>query len=79
MNDYIIPLKEGGDKGIPNHLKYKIINLIEKQKNNWEESLYEKSITAKGKNTNIIKSSLNNEEQIINVNINLFLYYNIKY
>ena len=70
MNDYIIPLKEGGDKGIPNHLKYKIINLIEKQKNNWEESLYEKSITAKGKNTNIIKSSLNNEEQIINVNIN---------
>ena len=30
-------------------LKYKIINLIEKQKNNWKDSLYEKSILVKGK------------------------------
>ena len=41
---------DNNDKNIPEYLKYKIINLIEKQKNNWEESLFEKSITAKGKN-----------------------------
>ena len=40
MDDYIIPIKEQKDSDIPSHLKYKIINLIEKQKNNWEESLY---------------------------------------
>ena len=39
-------------------LKYKIINLIEKQKNQWRNSLYEKSILAKGKKniTSINKS-----------------------
>ena len=55
MNDYIIPIingKDEEDKNIPGYLKYKIINLIEKQKNNWEESLYEKSILAKGKEKN---------------------------
>ena len=35
---------------LPGFLKYKIINLIEKQKNKWKDSLYEKSILAKGKN-----------------------------
>ena len=37
---------------LPGFLKYKIINLIEKQKNKWKDSLYEKSILAKGKKTN---------------------------
>ena len=34
---------------LPGFLRYKIINLIEKQKNKWKDSLYEKSILAKGK------------------------------
>ena len=58
MNDNLIPIsnkiikkeKDTDITDIPGYLKYKIINLIEKQKNNWEESLYEKSIIAKGKN-----------------------------
>ena len=37
-------------ENLPGFLKYKIINLIEKQKNKWKDSLYEKSILAKGKN-----------------------------
>ena len=36
---------------LPGYIKYKIINLIEKQKNKWEESLFEKSILVKGKNS----------------------------
>ena len=34
---------------LPGHIKYKIINLIEKKKSNWEETQYEKNIHAKGK------------------------------
>ena len=34
---------------IPGYVKYKIINLIEKKKNGWEETQYEKNIHAKGK------------------------------
>ena len=45
----IIQTDNNNNKNIPDYLKYKIINLIEKQKNNWEESMFEKSITAKGK------------------------------
>jgi len=37
------------NEDLPGFLKYKIINLIEKQKNKWKDSLYEKSILAKGK------------------------------
>ena len=50
MKECIIPIINNNDKNIPEYLKYKIINLVEKQKNNWEESLFEKSIIAKGKN-----------------------------
>ena len=50
MKECINPIINNNDKNIPEYLKYKIINLIEKQKNNWEESLFEKSIIAKGKN-----------------------------
>ena len=39
-------------------LKYKIINLIEKKNNNWQDSLFEKSISAKCKN-NKSRNSLN--------------------
>ena len=49
MKECITPMIEENNKKIPDYLKYKIINLIEKQKNNWEESMFEKSITAKGK------------------------------
>ena len=62
MNDYIIPIKEQKNSDIPSYLKYKIINLIEKQKNNWEESLYEKSIIAKGKNNTLLLSNSYNED-----------------
>ena len=47
------------DENLPSFLKYKIINLIEKQKNKWEDSLFEKSILAKGKK-NIKKNNNNN-------------------
>ena len=50
INDYIIPTSNNKDIKLPGYIKYKLINLIEKQKNNWEESLYEKSISSKGKN-----------------------------
>ena len=52
MKECIIPIIKNSDdnKKIPEYIKYKIINLIEKQKNNWEESMFEKSILAKGKN-----------------------------
>ena len=36
-------------ENLPGFIKYKIINLIEKQKNKWEDSLFEKSILVKGK------------------------------
>ncbi len=56
MNKKLFKIKE--DESIPGHLKYRIINLFEKQKNNWEDSLYEKSFIPKGK-------GLNNEESKI--------------
>ena len=34
---------------MPGFIKYKIINLLEKKKNGWEETEYEKNIKAKGK------------------------------
>ena len=76
MYDYIIPIingKKEKDKNIPGYLKYKIINLIEKQKNNWEESLYEKSIIAKGRNNNfeyITKNDNDNNNVIDDYNTN---------
>ena len=53
IKDNIIPIisnDNNDNKNLPNYLKFKIINLIEKKKNNWKDSLYEQSITAKGKN-----------------------------
>ena len=37
------------DKNLVQYVKYKIINLIERSKNNWEKSKYDKSLDAKGK------------------------------
>jgi hypothetical protein len=34
---------------LPGHVKYKIINLIEKKKGGWEETKFEKNSIAKGK------------------------------
>ena len=53
MNKKLFNIKD--EESIPGHLKYRIINLFEKQKNNWKDSLYEKSFIPKGK-------GLNNEE-----------------
>ena len=54
MKECTIPiLNDMNDKNIPGYLKYKIINLKEKQKNNWKESMFEKSILAKGKNNEL--------------------------
>ena len=47
---------------LPGFLKYKIINLIEKQKNQWKDSLYEKSILAKGKNN--LNTSINKSHKL---------------
>ena len=50
INIYINKLSDvQNDKQIPGFIKYKIINLIERSKNNWEESKYAKSLKAKGK------------------------------
>ncbi|MCQ2820602.1 MAG: MIF4G domain-containing protein, partial [archaeon] len=37
-------------KDLPGYIKYKIINLIEKKKDGWKETKFEKNIQAKGKN-----------------------------
>ena len=53
---------------LPGHIKYKIINLIEKQKNKWEESLFEKSILVKGKKSLLSEnSSKNNKNSYLKV------------
>ena len=52
VDEYLKKLNEVIDKkdlSIEAHVKYKIINLIERSKNNWEKSKFEKSIEAKGK------------------------------
>ena len=69
INDKLINItNKNKNDNLPNYLKYKIINLIEKQKNNWKESLYEKSITAKGKNNDplieINNNIYNNENNV---------------
>ena len=73
MKDNIYPIVSNNNtnnKGLPNYLKFKIINLIEKKKNNWKDSLYEQSIIAKGKdNNNINNSSLYNDGTESKINI----------
>ena len=68
--------KNNDNKGLPNYLKFKIINLIEKKKNNWKDSLYEQSIVAKGKNSNI---SISHDLTDSNINIDESLLDNQKF
>ena len=49
VKEYLERLDEIKDKGIDEPVKYKIINLIERSKNNWEKSQFEQSLEAKGK------------------------------
>ena len=52
VDEYLQKLEEiiyKKDTYIDQPIKYKIINLIDKSKNNWEKSKFEKSIEAKGK------------------------------
>ena len=51
VDTYLKKLEEVNkkDEGIVQYVKYKIINLIERSKNNWEKSRFEKSLEAKGK------------------------------
>ena len=56
MNNKLSQIKD--NLTIPVHLKYRIINLFEKEKNNWKDSLYEKSFIPKGKNEEEIKITL---------------------
>ena len=72
MKDCIMPIvsvNKSENKNLPNYLKFKIINLIEKKKNNWKDSLYEQSIIAKGKNNNINNISLYHDGGDSNINI----------
>ena len=69
LNDNLSPIIEKGDNNLPNYLRFKIINLIEKKKNNWKDSLFEQSITAKGKNNNNL--SIYHEHDGANNNINI--------
>ena len=51
VNEYLNKLKVviEEEKGIVQYVKYKIINLIERSKNGWEKSKFDKSLEAKGK------------------------------
>ncbi len=72
MKDNICPIISNNNEendGLPNYLKFKIINLIEKQKNNWKDSLYEQSIVAKGRNNNNISFYHDGNDSNININI----------
>ena len=78
IKDNMIPIisnssKNNENSSLPNYLKFKIINLIEKKKNNWKDSLYEQSIIAKGKNNNINNISLCHDggDSIINIDESL--------
>jgi hypothetical protein len=51
VKEYLKKLEDVIEKeqGIVQYVKYKIINLIERSKNNWEKSKFEQSLEAKGK------------------------------
>jgi len=66
ISEKILIIKD--NEKIPNYLKYKIINLLEKQNNNWKDTLFEKSIIPKGKEK-IIKN-INEDDYDYNNNNN---------
>ena len=60
------------DNSLPQNIKYLIINLLEKKKNNYEESLFEKSLKAKSKKEleeEEIKEKKEKEQETINEKI----------
>ena len=74
IKDNMLPIISNNNeenKNLPNYLKFKIINLIEKKKNNWKDSLYEQSIIAKGKNNNNISLYHDGGDSIINIDESL--------
>ena len=80
MNKKLTLIKE--EELIPGHLKYRIINLFEKQNNNWKDSLYEKSLIPKGKgNEEEIKINLSDidREDIIKEDLKKWFDYLNKY
>ena len=52
------------EDGIKGYLKYNVINLVEKRNNSWEETMFQKFITAKGKGGNIIEEKLGNQSNM---------------
>ena len=66
VEEYLKKLSEviENDKNLVQYVKYKIINLIERSKNNWEKSKYDKSLDAKG------KKDLEDEEETENNEMN---------
>jgi hypothetical protein len=62
IDDYIKRLDIiESDKNIPGHIRYKIINLIEKRNRGWEESKVDKTVLAQGKNQ--IKEEYESEQR----------------
>jgi translation initiation factor 4G len=49
MNEILDKLNEVKESNLPGYVKYKIINLIERKNNNWEESEFSKFQKAKGR------------------------------
>jgi len=68
INIYIKNLEEivEKEKDITQYIKYKIINLKERSKNNWEQSKYEKSLY------DLQKINLEEENEIGESNLNIF-------
>jgi len=56
------------EPGLPGYIKYKIINLIEKRKNNYQKTKYEEYMIAKSKKE--VEKELENQEQITQDTIN---------
>ena len=63
LNEIIKKLEKIKDeKGIPGYIKYRIINLIEKSKNNYQKTKFEEY---KIENTKRFKQEINNKKEII--------------
>ena len=58
-------VKNNNELAIPGYLKYKIINLIEKNKNGWVDSLYEQSIKFQNYKNNLILFNINNDNTFL--------------
>ena len=56
------------EKNLPGHIKYKIINLIEKRKNNYKKTQYEEFLNAKSRKE--VEKEIENKEQITQEVIN---------